>query len=749
MTAWKLKRKQKSESLEDKEKTKGDSSAQPISDQVDVDKDTVLSRELVVTKLVFALIAKLPDQAQYNVSKLYYENFLGQGKMKDYFKIINNQAKIFSLQDNKLSLKEDWLKHFVLLGENMKVSSNQVSWSSTSQQPTVEVSKKKSGTDTISNLPQSISIKNIPVVLHLISNNDPQFQHLDMRLGGGKNGSIHTFVKNRQLHYNTGTVALILHLNSVLKKSCIEFAVSNGKKLDMQQEEHEKGTRETESSILGKYTVASSEQEFSSPEDLAALELIFRILSSGPVSKDDLHSKHNLSIERTPQLWEVDGGGLVGLAPSWVENILHFALNATEAESKYSGKTTEATAKITSNKKGNPNKLIINDITAVVMNKEDWPVERVVFRLREQGPTFSAKCPSKLRKDMSTRVREYSSTGVLEYYLSSPIIIRLSVNLKKVSTSSQIKVNVTNKAPQEPARKKEISERQSCSSRAEVSFQSNKKKEREPSNKQSKKAKGMQRNTPKEVAAVELIIRTITTGPVCKDGTWKPTDLSSIENILHLALNVTETGYNYSGKTTEAMARITSDEKGNPNRLIIDGITAVVENKEDLAVERVVFKLREPGPTFSAKCPSKLRKYSSSPIIIRLSVKLKKVLTSSQITVKVTNKAPQELANKQNKNKERKVSVVKFENQESNLQEDAGDIFISREFIASSEEDAEEFFSTTVSQVVTIGNEDGNQERGGDQRGGGHEESREADPKEASQRPRLKLLPRTVKDPAR
>ena len=66
-----VKRKQKSESLEDKEKTKANSSAQPISDQVDVDKDAVLSKELVVTKLVFALLAKLPDQAQYNVSKLY------------------------------------------------------------------------------------------------------------------------------------------------------------------------------------------------------------------------------------------------------------------------------------------------------------------------------------------------------------------------------------------------------------------------------------------------------------------------------------------------------------------------------------------------------------------------------------------------------------------------------------------------------------------------------------------------------
>ena len=49
--------------------------------------------------------------------------------------------------------------------------------------------------------------------------------------------------------------------------------------------------------------------------------------------------------------------------------------------------------------------------------------------------------------------------------------------------------------------------------------------------------------------------------------------------------------------------------------------------------------------------------------------------------------------------------------------------------------------------MITIGNEDGNKERGGDQRGGGHEESKEADPEEASQRPRLKLLPRTVKDP--
>ena len=86
-----------------------------------------------------------------------------------------------------------------------------------------------------------------------------------------------------------------------------------------------------------------------------------------------------------------------------------------------------------------------------------------------------------------------------------------------------------------------------------------------------------------------------------------------------------------------------------------------------------------------------MKKYLSSPIIIRLSVNIKKVLASSQITAKVTNKAPQEPANKQNKNKERKVSVVKLENPESNLQEGAGDIFISGEFIASSEEDDEEF----------------------------------------------------------
>ena len=73
---------------------------------------------------------------------------------------------------------------------------------------------------------------------------------------------------------------------------------------------------------------------------------------------------------------------------------------------------------------------------------------------------------------------------------------------------------------EEMARKKEISE--SCSRRAEVSFQSNKKKEKEPSNKQSKNVSGKLRNTPKEVAAVELIIRTITTGPVGRDGIWEP-----------------------------------------------------------------------------------------------------------------------------------------------------------------------------------------------------------------------------------
>ena len=74
---------------------------------------------------------------------------------------------------------------------------------------------------------------------------------------------------------------------------------------------------------------------------------------------------------------------------------------------------------------------------------------------------------------------------------------------------------------EEMARKKEISERQS-SSRAEVSLQINKKKEREPSNRQNKNVPGKLRNTPKEVAAVELIIRTITTGPVGRDGIWEP-----------------------------------------------------------------------------------------------------------------------------------------------------------------------------------------------------------------------------------
>ena len=62
-------------------------SSEKLRNSPDVDKDTVLSQELVVTKLEFALLSKLPDQAQYNVCKHYYMNFLGPGKMKDYFKI--------------------------------------------------------------------------------------------------------------------------------------------------------------------------------------------------------------------------------------------------------------------------------------------------------------------------------------------------------------------------------------------------------------------------------------------------------------------------------------------------------------------------------------------------------------------------------------------------------------------------------------------------------------------------------------
>ena len=238
--------------------------------------------------------------------------------------------------------------------------------------------------------------------------------------------------------YDTGTVTLILHLDSVLKKSCIEFAVSNGKKLDSQQVEAEKGTRETESSISGKYTVASSERQYSSPEDLAAVELIFRILSTGPVSKYDLHSKHNLSIERTPQLWEVDGEGLVGLAPSWVENILHFALNVTETEFHHSGPITEAKAVVTKEtyhrtKRTTP-ALHITNVTAMVQKKmKDWIFDRLVFKLNKTGPTFSANCPPE--------IAEYSST-------SSTIIICLTLYLNKVLATSKIKVKVTNKEPE-------------------------------------------------------------------------------------------------------------------------------------------------------------------------------------------------------------------------------------------------------------------------------------------------------------
>ena len=207
------------------------------------------------------------------------------------------------------------------------------------------------------------------------------------------------------------------------------------------------------------------------------------------------------------------------------------------------------------------------------------------------------------------------------------------------------------------------------------------------------------RNTPEDVAAVELIFHTLTTGPVCKDGSWKVEikNFSSIENIFHLALNVTETESKYSGKTTEVMTRITANKKGKTLKLIINGISAVVEKKEDWKRERMVFKLRESGPTFSTRCPSKLRKSTSSPVIIRLSVNLKIVLASSQIMVKVDRQGPERA------HKQKKASVVKFENLEGILQEDADDIFLSGRS-ASSEEDAEEFLSCTAPEVITIGN---------------------------------------------
>ena len=162
------------------------------------------------------------------------------------------------------------------------------------------------------------------------------------------------------------------------------------------------------------------------------------------------------------------------------------------------------------------------------------------------------------------------------------------------------------------------------------------------------------RNTPEDVAAVELIFHTLTTGPVCKDGSWKVEikNFSSIENIFHLALNVSETERKYSGKTTEVMTRITANKKGKTLKLIINGIFAVVEKKEDWKRERMVFKLRESGPTFSTRCPSKLRKSTSSPVIIRLSVNLKIVLASSQIMVKVDRQGPERDPNKKRSGKQ-------------------------------------------------------------------------------------------------
>ena len=100
----------------------------------------------------------------------------------------------------------------------MEISTSQVPWASTSQIPAVEMSEKKSGNKAEVHLPHSIAIKNIPVVLHPVSSEDP-LQYLDMKLGSGTTGTIRTFCKNRSLQFKTGTVTLGLHLRSVSKKS--------------------------------------------------------------------------------------------------------------------------------------------------------------------------------------------------------------------------------------------------------------------------------------------------------------------------------------------------------------------------------------------------------------------------------------------------------------------------------------------------------------------------------------------------
>jgi len=234
------------------------------------------------------------------------------------------------------------------------------------------------------------------------------------------------------------------------------------------------------------------------------------------------------------------------------------------------------------------------------------------------------------------------------------------------------------------------------------------------------------RNSPEEVAAVEHVMRILSNDLMSLQGFpsrclskedlhlktslgikknsnhWEMDGQSFwIENIFHFALNMTETENNYCGSTTKVKARITYNKGRNPCKLIITNVSAMVQKEEDWPVERVVFKLKKIGSTFSAECPALLRKYTSPPIIIRLIVDLKKVLASSQIKVKVTNKEPREKSNKKNRNKKSRAIVMCPEDL---LHEEADDLFQSGE--SASEDDAEEFLSSDALKVITIGNND-------------------------------------------
>ena len=399
-----------------------------VDSDVDDDRHASLRKEVVVTKLVFALLSKPHHQSRYNVSKLFYENFLGEGRMKDYFSIIQDQNKIFRLQDNKLGLQEDWLKHFVLLGDNMKVGTTPVSWASTSQIPTVEVSKTKSANYAFLHLPQAITIKNIPVVLHPPSSEDPSHQHLDMKLDIGRIGTIQTFCKRQQLQYNSGTVTLSLHLKSVLKTSCINFVVSNGKKPASKEKRTDDQSSRSDKSVSPVNTLATSAKTSSLPEELAAIHLIFSILSTGSLNRNDLDPNFDVCLERFPNIWDINQTS-VGLASSWVEAMLPLALNVTETDADCPAIASEVEARLTTTLNGNP-KLIIPNITAVV---EDRVLTRRafkrVFKLSKGGPTFAIKYSSKAKS------------------LSSKVTLSLSLCLKTLQETSQIILMVTDNVP--------------------------------------------------------------------------------------------------------------------------------------------------------------------------------------------------------------------------------------------------------------------------------------------------------------